>query len=189
MTAYTYTVKTIRDLGLEPERDVKIIQSTPGTEIVPLLAGRADFALTLEPNTSRAVAQGAHVVLSYPTMLGDQVFTGLMARTDFIDANRETVVKVVRAYQQALSDLRSNAASGISTARKYFPEIEEDVLRLGVERMVAEKVIPESVEISQESWQRAIAVRVAAGDLPAQVPLEDGCNLDIMREVARVNPD
>ncbi len=37
MTAYTYTLELIKDLGLKPDVDVTIVQSQPGTELVPLL--------------------------------------------------------------------------------------------------------------------------------------------------------
>lgn len=185
MTAYTYTLKTIRDAGLEPDLDVEVIQSMPGTEIVPLLSGQADFAMTLEPNTSRAVVEGAHVVLSYPTELGDQIFTALMTREEYIENNRDTVVRVIRAYQHALQDIHANPDAALATAAKYFPQIDACVLELAVDRMIGERVIPESIMIKADSWERAIAVRVAAGDLQSPSSREENCALDIIGEAIK----
>lgn len=180
MTAYTYTVKLIKDVGLEPDKDVEIISSTPGTEIAPLLSGQADFALTLEPTTTKAVLQGAHVVLSYPELLGDQIFTGLMTMESTISQDKEMVVAVVKAYQLALDDIRSNPNKAIETASVFFPGESKEILQKAINRMVHEKVIPESVTVSEESWQKAIAVRVAAGDLKVPVSRAESCALDIM---------
>lgn len=181
MTAYTYTAKLIKDVGLEPDRDVEIISSTPGTEIAPLLSGQADFALTLEPSTSKAVVQGGHVVLSYPKILGDQIFTALMTKQSTITKDGEMVASVVRAYQLALQDIHLNPEKAIETASAFFPSESREVLKEAVGRMVGEKVIPESVLVSEESWDKAIAVRVAAGDLKAPASRSDSCELDLMQ--------
>lgn len=173
MTAYTYTVKAIEDAGLTVGKDVEIIQSQPGTELIPLLNGKSDYALTLEPQTSTAVVKGAKVVLSYPEILGDQVFTGLMTRQDYIDENKETVKAVVDAYQQALADLHDHPDKGLMTAKKYFPQVEEKVLELAVNRIITEGVVPRSVNISEESWDKAIQVRVNVGDLKSKTSLRE----------------
>jgi NitT/TauT family transport system substrate-binding protein len=177
MTAYTYTVQLIKDTGLKPDVNVSIIQSQPGTELVPLLDRRADFAMTLEPQVTKAVQQGAHVVFSYPQKLGDQIFTGLMTTEDFIAKDGNTVRGVVRAYQRALDDIRRSPESAVASAKKYFPQLDENTIRMAMQRMIDDKVIPESVVIPQDSWQRAIAVRVAAGDLKEPVPNFQECTL------------
>ena len=99
MTAYTYTIRTVKDAGLNPEMDVKIIENKPGTEITPMLLKQANFAMTLEPNVSNATNQGARVVLSYPQILGDQIFTGMMAKQDYIDTHKETTIALLKSIQ------------------------------------------------------------------------------------------
>ena len=185
MTAYTYTVMTVRDAGLTPEKDVEIIQSQPGTEIIPLLNNQADFAVTLEPSTSIAVSKGAHVVLSYPKLYGDQVFTGLMTREEYIKENYDTVIKVVRAYQKSLTDLHTNPESAIESAKKYFPQLDGTIVASAVRRMVDDQVFPLSVLISNESWDKAIAVRMAAGDLKSPASRKSNLALDVMEAVIK----
>ena len=101
------------------DKDVKIIETQSPNEIVPFLNGQADYAFTLEPNTSLAVTKGSKVVLSYPQKLGDQVFTGLMTTEDFISQHPDTVQAVVNAYQHALQDLKANPLGGIATASVF----------------------------------------------------------------------
>lgn len=184
MTAYTYAVQTIKDAGLDPEKDVEIIQSTPGTEIAPLLARRADFAMTLEPNVSRAEAQGAHVVHSFPKLLGDQIFTGLMTTEKYIQDNRSTVIAVVKAYQRSLDDIHKNPLAAVATAKKAFPQLDDGVIRAALRRMMNEKVVPKSVMVSEDSWNKAVAVRVKAGDLRRTWPRSLSCDIPVMKESA-----
>lgn len=181
MTAFVYTNLAVTQLGLDPEKDVEILQSKPPGEIAPLLNGEARFAFTLEPNTSLAVSQGARVVLSFPNQLGDQVFTGLMTTEDYIQKDGATVRAVVKAYQRALADLQKRPEAGLASAKKYFPTLDDAVIRSALKRMVDERVIPTSVEIPEESWNKAIQARLDSGDLKQTVSREDGCELSVMR--------
>ena len=181
MTAYVYTREAVKALGLNPDTDVDILQGQPGTELAPLLNGQAQFAFTLEPGTSQATSQGASVVYSFPQELGDRVFTGLLTKESYISHNRSTVLGVVRAYQRALDDLHANPENGLATARAFFPQLDDSVLRRAIERMLSEEVIPTSVLIPDASWQQAIAVRVAAGDLTTPMARDVACDLAIMK--------
>lgn len=173
MTAYTYSIQTIRDLGLVPEKDVKILETQSPNEILPFLQGEADFTFTLEPNASTAVSKGAKVVYSYPDKLGDQIFTALMTTEDFIEKDPETVQSVVNAYQKALNDLRRDPGSGMTTAKKYFAQLDEQVLRMAIERILADRVLPHDVQITEDSWRKASQIRVNAGDLQMIMPLAE----------------
>lgn len=173
MTAYAYTIKMINDLGLLPEKDVRIIETRPPNEIIPFLNGQADYAMSIEPATSTTVSQGAHVVFSFPQLLGDQIFTGLMATEEYILKNPETVQAVVNAYQRALQDLHQNPQNGVTTAKAYLPQLDEAVLQLALKRLTDEKVFPRDTRVSEESWNRAIKVRVSVGDLKDSASASD----------------
>jgi NitT/TauT family transport system substrate-binding protein len=173
MTAYTYTENYLAGLGLKDGQGVDIVQARPGTEVVPFLAGQADFVVTLEPGASTAEAAGAHVVYSWPTALGDQIFTGLMVRQQTIAQHRAMVVGAVRALYRSLADLRDNKAAALVTARKYFPQVDEHVLTLAIDRLTREHVFPDTPAISVSSWDRAVKARQAAGDLKGAAPYNE----------------
>lgn len=173
MTAYTYTVKAITDAGLKPDVDVIIKQIRPPNEISAMLQDQADVAFTLEPNTSIAVSMGAKVVKSYPSELGDQIFTGLMTSESYIENHPDTTMRVVGAIQKALDDLHKNPDAGIETAAIYFEGLNREVISTAVARMVNEQVIPKSVIPTVESWSKAIQVRLDVGDLKKPVELSE----------------
>jgi NitT/TauT family transport system substrate-binding protein len=185
MTAFTYTDKLIRNLGLQPDKDVELVTSTPGTEIASLLNHQADFMVSVEPNVSKAETQGGHVVLSFAKMFGDQVLTGLMTRETFIKENRDVVVAVVRAYQKALNDIHARPDSALISAKAYFPQLEQHTMRIAIQRLIDDQVFPQSVLISDDSWNKAVAVRVEAGDLKSSAILKESCDTSIMEAGAK----
>jgi NitT/TauT family transport system substrate-binding protein len=182
MTAFTYTEKWIKGQGLDPEKDVEIITSTPGTEIAPLLNHQAQFMMTVEPNVEVAVKQGARVILSLPQIYGDQIFSGLMTTEKYINEHHNLVAGIVQAYQRALNEIRANPESTASVVKSYFPQLEDELLHAALRRMSDDEVIPKSVLVSEDSWNKANAVRVAAGDLKSPSSRSDSCDLLIMQD-------
>jgi NitT/TauT family transport system substrate-binding protein len=172
MTAYTYTVRLARDLGLN-EPDFRILQNQPGAELAPLLANKASVAVTIEPQVSIAVARGAHVIYSFANR--DQIFTGLLTRDDVIQQRPGTVKAVVAAYQDALDDIHSSPERALATAVKYFPGVERSVLIAALQRLTRDRVIPTTIRVDESSWNRAVAVRVEAGDLKPPIPTFAEC--------------
>lgn len=77
MTAYTYTLKAITDAGLIPDKDVNIIQSKPGTELIPFFDKKAEFVMTVEPNTSIAEAKGRMLFCHIPNYWAIKYFQHL----------------------------------------------------------------------------------------------------------------
>ncbi len=180
MTAYTYTANYLQSLGLKDGQDVSIIQVRPGTEVVPFLAGQADFVVTLEPGASTAEAGGGHVVYSWPNALGDQIFTGLMTRQQTIAQRKPMVVGVVRALYRSLVDLRAHREAALTTARKYFPQVDEQILSLAIDRLTREHVFPDTPVISKSSWDRAAKARQIAGDLNGPAPFESNVDDELI---------
>lgn len=185
MTAYTYTVQWLRDAGLDPDKDVTLVTGAPGSEIAALMAGQADVMFSLEPNTSRVVLQGGKVIYSFPQTLGDQIFTGLMAKESLLKSKQPLVLGVVRGLERALQELHAEPEKGLIAARKFFPQIEEPVLKAALNRIAKEEVLPKSVLVSEESWNKAIKVRVDAGDLKRPWTRSESCDLAIMEAATR----
>jgi len=179
MTAYTYTIKTLRDAGLDPEKDVSLITGAPGSEFAAFSSGEAEVMFSLEPNTSRAILLGGKLIRSFPADLGDQVFTGLMTRGEILKGKRAMAEGIVRGIQRALDDLQSNPDVALASAKKFFPQIEDAVLKVAIKRLVDESVIPKSIVISKESWDKAIKVRLESGDLKRPFSLEESCDFSL----------
>lgn len=180
MTAYTYAVKALRDIGLSADDDVRLLEVRPGGELAALISGEAEIAFTLEPGTSIAVSQGGRVVVSFPEILEDQVFTALMTTSKRLGERPEVVRSVVRAYERALNEITSDPASAMPTAVSYFPNIDPSVLEMALERLVRENVYSANIMIPVPSWERAMGERIRIGDLEQPLAYKEG-NIDVLK--------
>lgn len=160
-TAYTLQARMFREAGLEPN----IRQGAFGTLLPILRAKQADIALELEPNVSQAVRQGARVLYSLNSQYGDFAMTGLTTTPQFISTNSEVVQDVVCSINDALRYIREDRQGTLRILRARFPEINQSVAALALERVQASGIIPKSPVISEGAWKAAIDLRIECGDL------------------------
>jgi NitT/TauT family transport system substrate-binding protein len=159
--------KTLQDHAGEVGK-AKIVQGAFGTLLAMLDADTADVAMELEPTVSTAVKQGARVVYSYPEMYGPFLLTGLYTTEDYRDKHREICQKVVNALERAVRYAHSDVQGTVEIARKVFPELDADVVKNAVERMLQENTIPHDVTIEPKAWDNAIQARIQVGDLKSR---------------------
>jgi NitT/TauT family transport system substrate-binding protein len=172
MTAYTYTRLLLEQLGLSDD-EVEVVQTKAGTELAAYRAERtANFVVGVEPTISILEAQGARVVYSWPSTLGDRTFSGLMVRQATLSNRGAPIAAALRAYQRALNDIARLDPEVVRTAQTYFPNVEPAVLRRALNRLVQERVFPQSLEISQASWVSAVGARQRVGDIRGNAPYE-----------------
>ena len=172
MTAYTYTMLFLEQLGFG-DRDVEVVQTKAGTELAAYRAERnADFVVGVEPTISILESQGARVVYSWPQALGDRTFSGLMVRRTTLSNRGEQISAALRAYQRALDDIGRLDPEVMRTARVYFQNVEPPVLQRALSRLVQDRVFPQSLQISQASWDSAVRARQQIGDIRGPAPYE-----------------
>jgi hypothetical protein len=63
--------------------------------------------------------------------------------------------------------------------------LEEPAMKAAIKRIIDDEVFPKSVLIPEESWEKAVKVRVEAGDLKTAAKRTDGCDLGIMEEATK----
>jgi NitT/TauT family transport system substrate-binding protein len=174
-TNYTIMKKLLQNEGTPV--DAEIVQGAFGSLIAMLKAGQADIAMELEPVTSIAVADGAHVVYSMVNAFGDFAFTGLTTTDQYIVDHPETVQATVTALNKAMRFIYSDFEGALQVAIQEFPDVEEPILRSALKRLVDERTIPESVVLTQEAWDKAIALRQEVGDLKGDAPFAENVEM------------
>ncbi|MBN1416486.1 MAG: ABC transporter substrate-binding protein [Bacteroidales bacterium] len=162
-TNYTLMKRTIQE---NPElKDAKIIQAPIGSQLALLENGEADIAMELEPSTSLAISKGYRLVFSSPNFYGQLAFTGLTTTESYISKNQDVVQSFVNALEKAVQFCHNNQEKTIAVAAKIFPNIDQNVIKMAVMRMLNEKTLPEHIITSDIAWKNAIDVRVIVGDI------------------------
>ncbi len=142
-----------------------IVEAPIGAQLALLEAGKADFAIELEPAVSIAESKGYRVVYSSAQFYGPYAFTGLTTTDDMLATRGSAIQKVVTGVQRALEALHRDPALGVRVAKKLFPNLPPSVVGRAVHRMLEEQTFPKQVVVSEEAWQRALETRLAVGDL------------------------
>ncbi len=164
-TSYVVQKQLALKAGLELGKDTKILEVEMGTELASLHSGQATIAQTIEPNVSAAELEGGKVVFSYPEAWGDFAFTGLMVSDRTIKEKPEMVQKVVNAYEKALRYIHTDLEGTLLVAKKYLPDLKEEVIRTALKRLISSGCIPEHTPINENSWRSLLQTRIDVGDL------------------------
>lgn len=164
-TSFVVQKQLAQKANLRLGTDTRILQVPFGTEIATLKNNRADIAQTIEPNVSQVELEGGRVVFSYPGAWGPLAFTGLMTSKKLLDDNPELVKKVVRAYENALQYIHNDFEGTLEVAKKQLPDLNENVVRMALRRLIDSGCIPPNTTITEESWNKLLQVRIDVGDL------------------------
>lgn len=164
-TSTSLFIKLLKENGMDPEKDVKLLQVPLGTEIGAFTAGQGKVAVMYEPGLDQAVAKGMKVVVGFPKLYGAYAFSAITTRTD---ADPVTVQKFVNGMQLALRSIRKDPAGAVVIAKKEFPTLDPVVVEAAVKRMIEDNVYPASVEITAPSLKVSMDTQIALGNLAAQ---------------------
>lgn len=142
-----------------------IIPATIGAQLALLESDSVDIAMVLEPGASLAESKGYRIVFSSPNFYGKYAFTGVTVTQEYIEKHPNTVMKFVRALEQALVASHQDHEIPMKVGLQLFPNLSPDVVKNAVQRMLDENTYPQHVPVDLEGWQRAIQTRLAVGDL------------------------
>jgi len=171
-TSYVIQKQLALRANLDLEKDIKILQVPFGTELATLKNNQADIAQTIEPNVTQVEQQGGKVVFSYPEAWGELAFTGLMTSEKLIENDSGLVQGVINAYEKALNFVHSQPDSTVIIAKKYLPDLDSEIIRTALNRLVASKCIPKTTIVEKESWRKLLDIRIEVGDLDS-LPKKD----------------
>ncbi len=151
-------------------KDVKLVHVAIGNEIPAVAAGRADYALAVEPQVSMAEQQnGLHAVYSFS---GAQswypfAFSSLTTTQQYIDKKPQAAQAVVTAFEQASRFIYKHPDEAVVIAQKYFPALPVELVKKAVQREIDAKGYPENVLISQKAWDNNMNIALYAKNIKA----------------------
>lgn len=127
----------LRDSGLEPDRDVAVIAvGSSASAAAALRAGQIDGFMGGEPGGAVIVHQlkiGRYFIEPLrdqgPKFLSYMTFPTLQASDRYIQANPQTVERVVRAVAKTQKRLREDPEAGVRVAQKIFSTLDVELIR------------------------------------------------------------
>lgn len=166
-TTWAFMTNLIEQYGLQ---DVELVNVAIGNELAAVASGRADYALAVEPQVTQGVVEnGLHVVYSFSADPAwyPFAFSSLTGLPDWIEANPEAAQGVVTAFERASRAIYADQDAAVATAQKYFPDLDPEVVRAAVEREIVALGYPETVLVTQDSWDRNLEIAAATGNVAA----------------------
>jgi NitT/TauT family transport system substrate-binding protein len=160
-TTYTLLADTLKQANVKAQ----IVEVQIGSELALLESNKVDIVFLLEPDASLAESKGYSVVMSLPSLWGQFAFTGLTTTLQYATNNAALTNDMEAALQDAVNFAHSDTPAAIAAAQKLFPQIDPSVIKVAIDRMVAEQTLPTSAAVDKDGWIRAIQVREEVGDL------------------------
>ena len=119
----------MKHFGLEPGKDVHIVEIGSGDWIVGALqGGRVQAAVFGYPATSRAVKLGNRILLHIPTLNIPYASTGISTRGDLIRNDPDLVKRYLSAQLEAIALMKRDRAFTLKLLSKYLRTTETDLL-------------------------------------------------------------
>lgn len=110
----------IRKAGLQPEKDVAVIQLDEYANILGgIQSGRVTAGALADPFTFAAKKMGIKELADLSAMGLEFPFVGIVAKKSYIKDNMDTVQRFVRAYTEAIALYKNNRELAIKVTSKY----------------------------------------------------------------------
>lgn len=165
-TSTSAFLRLVQQAGLNPKKDLQIVEVPMGNEIGPLSSGQADCAVLYEPGASQAEAQGYKVVAAFAKQVGPYTFSAISTRKDIDPSVSQHFVSGI---DRALKAIHKDPEAAVASGLKLFPNLAPEVVRASVLRLINDGVFADSVAIEPKALQDALQTQVDLGNL-GQIP-------------------
>jgi NitT/TauT family transport system substrate-binding protein len=187
----TYLAK---ELGVEQgPKTYTGLQVPIGSEMASVFADHADIGLSYPPVVEKAEAQGLHVVFSFTAASRPYLFSSLNSTREFIDKNPKTHQKVMNALERASQYIYAFPQEAVKIGTKEFPDLQPDIVKKAVERMIAELAYPEHVFADIGAWNSNQKLHQFVGTVNSlatpDVGIDNRAALEAYRSLGRIQWD
>ncbi len=171
--------------GIEPFRDVEIIQNVEFQNLGPAFAsGTGDFVQLFEPVASKMELAGkGYVVASMGEESGKLPYTVYITKQSYMDKNQEAVQAFTDAIYEAQKWVAQHSIEEIADAiEPHFADIDRETLLMVVERYKEQDTWATNPILDEEEYHNLEAVMEYSGELKTKVPYDKIVNTDFAKK-------
>jgi NitT/TauT family transport system substrate-binding protein len=119
----------LRHYKLHPEKDVFILQlGGEGPRLAALKGGAVDGAMLSGDQRFQAEKLGFHVLVDFSQLPIDYPINGMVARRDFIRAQRDPLKRFVKAWAEGIMIAKTDKEFSLKVLRKHLRLDDQEIL-------------------------------------------------------------
>ncbi|MED4923976.1 ABC transporter substrate-binding protein [Anoxybacillus geothermalis] len=153
------------ELGLDPEKDVRLEEPADAAAVVSMVQqGAADIANGAEPQISEGVSKGVwgEPFYKFP-QLGDYSYSVISVKKSTIEKEPEIVQAFVEAIVKALKKVQEDKELARKTLKAEFPTLSEGAIQAALDRAYEDQLWSPDGMISEEALKRDMDVVIKTG--------------------------
>jgi ABC-type nitrate/sulfonate/bicarbonate transport system substrate-binding protein len=137
--------------GLQRNKDVTILGIRGGMPelLVSVAKGFVDGGMISAPNNLRGIKMGLRELVDAADYGIPYTNSPLSTRRSFIKSNRDTVLRVLRAYRESVQEIRNDRNSALKILAKYVRLDDPEILN-EVYRIYGDKHLPKTINVDLE---------------------------------------
>lgn len=179
-----FTVQALRQKGLDPVKDVQLVQSGGSPEtLAALVSGSLDAACLNPPSDTQALAHGFHYVIYGPDQKIPYVATAIVTRKSVLAKRPLVIGEFMKAMAEAGKILHEDHEFTYKVLGKYLRVTDRKILDASYNTEI--KALERRLEIRPEGFQ-AILDEIAKSDVRARnVKPDDLIDRRYLNELAK----
>jgi ABC-type nitrate/sulfonate/bicarbonate transport system substrate-binding protein len=175
----------LKKWGLKADSEVSILQMRGVPEILPAMASGALQGGVLSPPTNMMAIRAGFKELAYLPQIGISFqHTSLATTRRYIDKNRATALKVLRAYSAAIERIKADKAFTLKTLSKYMSTTDTVVLDYGYK--VGEPLFKTPPYPTVEGIQAALDFLAEKEPKAKKFQPKDFVDLSLLQEIEKI---
>ncbi|AIQ27692.1 nitrate ABC transporter substrate-binding protein [Paenibacillus sp. FSL P4-0081] len=174
------------ELGLDPQKDVRLLEPADGSTVVAMVQqGAADIANGAEPQISDGIAKGVWEEPFYKFHdMGDYAYSVLSVKKSTLEKDPETVQKAVNAVVKALKAIQEDKALAMSVLKAEFPTLSDEAAQAALDRAYADRLWSPDGIISEEALDKDMNVMIKTGIYKGEYTYEDLVDMQFVNKTA-----
>jgi NitT/TauT family transport system substrate-binding protein len=174
-SAHGMLLKSLRDVGLDPQKDVSLVSQSPEVGGTSLQKGQIDAHADFVPYGELFPFRGFARKILDGAQAGLPTFHGVVVRSDFAKENPEIVVAYLKAVLEANKLFREQPEVMSSNIQKWSG-IEKEVVYMFLGPSGIQKLDPRIQPYQIEALKNSVTTLKQIGKLDASVNPEDVAN-------------